>query len=312
MTSSHPQKPFLLVRLLRTFSSFLDWLWAQIISSLAILSHAWSHLKLNQGEHMVNRPNESTEKKNARVVKTNALHVSSTQTAAEPAKAQETKQKVNYRKYVMWPVVAFRWLVQWLDDNSGAVTAIATVVIAVLTYFYATYSKKQWEVTRDQLQAYKDSQRAQLIFGDFMPTITDICCNTNAVTINGGLDVKNVGPTVAREIYESDEYGLGRMAPWMTKPLKLKPIPVPNGPSLDHGQSTTYHAHFGLGSWKEVQQGKMFYSLIVAVSYRDIFGDPQIAPACFMYYYRAKKFDTCPAVMDEGGLAPMEEVPKQK
>lgn len=159
-----------------------------------------------------------------------------------------------------------------------------------------------------QRVSFENSQRAQLLFDDFKPTITNLCCNTNAVTIDGDIVVKNAGPTIAREMHEEDQYGVSRIAPQMT--TKFKPIPVPNGPSLDHGQSITYHAQFGLGFWQEVQQGKMFYSFTVVVSYRDIFGDPQVAPVCFMYYYRIKRFDQCFVTVPTLGM-PTEEPNKK-
>jgi hypothetical protein len=42
-------------------------------------------------------------------------------------------------------------LVTWLDVHDGAVTALATVVIALLTFFYVRYARKQWEVMGQQL-----------------------------------------------------------------------------------------------------------------------------------------------------------------
>jgi hypothetical protein len=63
------------------------------------------------------------------------------------AQAEDAKNPVQYRSYIAWPFKAIWWLIRWLlkffDDNQGAVTAIATMVIAYLTYQYVINSREQ-------------------------------------------------------------------------------------------------------------------------------------------------------------------------
>lgn len=58
-------------------------------------------------------------------------------------------------------VVAIRRLffvvVDFLDKRSGAITALATVAIVVLTFVYVTYSKKQWQTMQDSNQIARDA-----------------------------------------------------------------------------------------------------------------------------------------------------------
>lgn len=64
---------------------------------------------------------------------------------AGQSKRQKLSTPVTYGRDLVRSVIAF------LDKHSGAISAIATVVIGVLTYQYVTYSKKQWETMRDTL-----------------------------------------------------------------------------------------------------------------------------------------------------------------
>ena len=76
----------------------------------------------------------------------------------------------------MWPFVTiWRRITQlfgFINKNHGAVTAIATLVIAALTYTYSTYAKKQWQTMRDANQlarsVFEFSQRAYVTIGQEM------------------------------------------------------------------------------------------------------------------------------------------------
>ena len=76
---------------------------------------------------------------------------------------QNTKKQRQYRQNVVWLLKAIgngaKWAIrgvwkiikigfQFADAHDGAITALATVAIVVLTIFYVTYSKKQWEEMR--------------------------------------------------------------------------------------------------------------------------------------------------------------------
>jgi hypothetical protein len=75
---------------------------------------------------------------------------------------KDSKQSRHYAKYVVWPFKALgRWfmrVVNWLDKYDGAVTAAATIVIAVLTGYYVYYAKQQWGVMKGQLIEMKQAR----------------------------------------------------------------------------------------------------------------------------------------------------------
>src|SRR5438128_1266780 len=55
------------------------------------------------------------------------------------------------------------------DRHNGSITAIGTIAIAVLTFYYVTYSKAQWEVMTETnkvtAEALRVSQRAHVTLG---------------------------------------------------------------------------------------------------------------------------------------------------
>ena len=59
---------------------------------------------------------------------------------------------------------------RFLDRHDGSITAVATLAIVVLTYFYVGYSKKQWETTLESNRITQatlvSAQRAYLAVGD--------------------------------------------------------------------------------------------------------------------------------------------------
>jgi len=75
-------------------------------------------------------------------------------------------KKREYAKYIMWPVVTIwrgiKAVIVFLDKYGGAITALATIAIGVLTYFYVGYSQKQWQVAQDTLTI---SNRAYVTIG---------------------------------------------------------------------------------------------------------------------------------------------------
>src|SRR5438876_10219622 len=49
----------------------------------------------------------------------------------------------------------FRPCFEWIEKHSGTMTALATVAIAVLTFYYVDYSKKQWQTLREQVLSHR-------------------------------------------------------------------------------------------------------------------------------------------------------------
>jgi hypothetical protein len=52
--------------------------------------------------------------------------------------------------------------VRFFDYHHGAMTALATSALAVLTFVYITYSKAQWQVMDQQLSAFRAVERANM------------------------------------------------------------------------------------------------------------------------------------------------------
>lgn len=94
-----------------------------------------------------------------------------------------------------------------IDTHSASITALATVAIVILTVFYVSYSKGQWEtmqtqaaILQRQLKDSEASTSAQLIVEDFNPTLT-MGEPGQGMFIRGSFTVTNVGNSVASEIY---------------------------------------------------------------------------------------------------------------
>lgn len=131
---------------------------------------------------------------------------------------KESSKKINYRKYVMWPVIAIiavwagiRWLLKLFDSHSSSVSALATVAIVGLTYVYVEYSKKQWEIAQDTLQL---SQRAYVTLGKKDGVIADFVVpkdpNQNAEVV---IYFQNSGHLPAK-------FAWGTVVPLLTKDSK--------------------------------------------------------------------------------------------
>jgi hypothetical protein len=112
-------------------------------------------LKFNEGKRMVDKPKTDAEGSDAKEPKTGFTSFPGSVTSnipTPPSQGQEqyTSKKIDYRKYVVRPFVAIRrfcWNGFLLaDKHNGGITALATVAIVALTFFYVSYSKKQWQV----------------------------------------------------------------------------------------------------------------------------------------------------------------------
>jgi hypothetical protein len=91
--------------------------------------------------------------------------------APEPANSfkateeeQHSEQQHRYSQYIMRLLKASGGgtvrTVNWLDEKAGFVTAVATVLIAVLTGFYVHYSRAQWRTMQDEIPLLKSSAQA--------------------------------------------------------------------------------------------------------------------------------------------------------
>ena len=116
---------------------------------------------------MIDEPNTAPEGSNAPQNEPKTPNLAGAAAGAAPApdsekKEQNPKTERAYRKYIVRPVVtSARWLgrcVRLLHEYDGAITAVATIVIGLLTWKYVTYSKAQWEA----MQSQRDVMQKQL------------------------------------------------------------------------------------------------------------------------------------------------------
>jgi hypothetical protein len=145
------------------------------------------------------------------------------------------------------------WLIGWLDSHDGAVTAAATIAIAVLTYFIAHDGKQQMEAIRGQLGEMKAQRLATIAQSRAnmrreRPTI-------NAVKLDGSLahgadhvagwiispKWTNAGSTDARDWrawFDLESFGAPRVPYHMSKqdcPPSVAPDPLPDGQTIPNG-----------------------------------------------------------------------------
>jgi hypothetical protein len=106
-------------------------------------------------------PNETSDANPTEISTTNALsQTAETPVPTGPGKETKTNQAAQYRQKIVRLFVAVRnclhalavktanglkSAVEFVDKYDGAIAALATVAIVVLTYVYVSYSKKQWQ-----------------------------------------------------------------------------------------------------------------------------------------------------------------------
>ncbi len=253
----------------------------------------------------------------------------SRKTPEAPDSNKENKSDAPRTKseYIFWPVIAIgrlaRWCFLWLNDHDGAVVALATIVIAWLTFNYSDYAKKQWKSMERQADISEISQASRLVIEKVQPTIIP----GKFFEVEVAFSVKNVGPTVANDIAENVEFSTLNVSTGERKPAQVKYVaePNPNGPSLGQGQDKTYtersNGTAGLNDAldeiskkfvilgkngdtaplefrvpsDDVLTGKVLYLISPKVSYNDIFKrSPHITSDCVMYDAPTKTFVSCP------------------
>jgi hypothetical protein len=104
----------------------------------------------------------------------------------------------------------FMNVIRWADDHNGAITALATVLIAVLTIFYVSYAKKQWDEMRNARRPWIGmSERLTLkrppsfnVLDE--ESISSLEGHKNMVTVDFELEgtIRNFGSSPARRQYQ--------------------------------------------------------------------------------------------------------------
>lgn len=84
-------------------------------------------------------------------------------TSASENQTNESSKSAKYRQYVVRSVVAIwrtiKFLLRFADEHDGAITALATIAIVILTFFYVRYSRYQWRTMRDQVGQMQSQER---------------------------------------------------------------------------------------------------------------------------------------------------------
>lgn len=121
------------------------------------------------------------------------------------------------KRKIVWPFIAarrlFGWLLRFLDEHDGSITALATVAIVVLTFVYVKYSKRQWQAMNGQLEEMRKSTKAAQDAAEtakdtlkltYRPRITITKIYPQENLDNGklavGFSVLNYGPITARNV----------------------------------------------------------------------------------------------------------------
>lgn len=328
-SSSHPRKPFVLVRLLRTLSSFLDLVYARLTSIPSILRRAWSNIKLYNSKRKPeeNKAHVQEEKTGKQNKKTPPIVAPLRDELPAGSSRQEHEQAndngdhpTKIRGFFITPLRVFLWPFKFFDVHHGAVTAVATIVLVVLTFFYVHYSKKQWETMQRQLEDSEAKEAARLVIENFQTTIVP----GEFFNVEVKFDVTNAGGTVADDIRERIYFSTINNETGKFNPAPAQPaMPDKQGPSVPPGKSRSYFEHsahesdeamaklMGQMAFKDkngqpmhfevrtianrVLTGKDMYLVNIDVSYTDIFSKKaHITSDCVTYSPFFKEFVSCP------------------
>jgi hypothetical protein len=125
---------------------------------------ARKHFELNKVKCMTDKPKTAREsantKKNEGAPPDPTITAPRTPTAGSGhTQTEATHKKRDYSQHVVGVIVASRGVISWIwkqrgfsDSHSGSITALATVVLAFLTYKYVSYSQRQWQTMQETLR----------------------------------------------------------------------------------------------------------------------------------------------------------------
>ena len=219
----------------------------------------------------------------------------------------DTKKSVEDTKNVLWFFKTVRGLFQFLDDNAGAVTAIATIAIAVLTWKYVTYSRGQLNVMKRQVEQIErqitDTERAQAAYLEVRHNISPI----SEGVWKGEFIVKNIGATIATDINgggtttasgnPANTVGFGprhkgAYASQRDIDVWLSDVPSsPYGFTLAANDSRTYPIIVNLS--EQMLSGERTYVEVINVGYKDAFGVEKHARDCIFWNGKLQNFGRC-------------------
>lgn len=223
-------------------------------------------------------------------------------------------------KYIVRPIYAIRrgalCCVRFFDNHSGSFSALASLFIVVLTYFYVSYSGAQWRTMQRQMSDSEAIEAASIAikdlaikdFPDKAEVVFDLVNEgrTRGDLIGPGIYVGRISPKEeSRTFGQEHVFGmikpsingfslspsdpprhiswrlLGLYAPfpkeWNLPPAVLKDIPTKE--QLVKGDPVTLY-------------------VTVEVGYLDIFGNARQTLDCLVWNPRIKLFEPCIAQHD--------------
>jgi hypothetical protein len=214
-------------------------------------------------------------------------------------KADATNHKTKGSSKIVGLLVTKRdAIVAFLDRHGVSVSAIGTAVgalgtvtIVVLTFFYVSYSKQQWQTMQRQLTDYETREGADLV----VKIDVAVTSPQYPVLVKGKFTVTNTGSSVAREIYFQSTQWVTTIKPEVNSIRAIPPITLPSGASLaPNDVPLEYPIGMQVGDPDGVEESKVFVGFEAWVGYKTIFGIAKITQACFMYYPQPGKFLPCP------------------
>ena len=179
------------------------------------------------------------------------------------------------------------FIIDWLNTNSGAVQAIAIVVLVGVTWWYAKQTKRIAEATNQQVKATKEQADASVKMAEetmliqtrpFVEALIEgpgpIKSPDGSVAEGLSVDLSNGGngPAAEARIYLT-YFGSEAVSQRELQPTGLPPT----GIMLRVGKAR----HFGFAAWEIRQDGKPGelpkgrYEIVL--SYRDVYGNSQRA-----------------------------------
>lgn len=206
---------------------------------------------------------------------------------SEPSKQKDySDHKRNYSKYIVWPFVTLVGRIKdcavFADRHAGTFGALATVIIAFLTFQYVRYSGRQWETARKNLEDFEDVQRARIIFKEHTGVLEPWKLNPNLTHMQFIVVIQNAGATVATDInVEKGNCGTSVNPPKGV--IEFTPKPAP-GQGLAPQDTKTYSFDCGATTGDLVSgKSKWFTWNYVLVSYRDIYGRTDAVADCVVF-----------------------------
>ena len=184
------------------------------------------------------------------------------------------------------------------ENNEGAITAISTLAIAIFTVILAVATIGLWKAADQQKTDMRESLRLTSVSAeaakksadtaerqasdframqsarlhvDFVP---EIKIGVHHTSIHGMFKIRNVGNTVASNISIGGGSAHSGMPPQYGEIPPIPPTPNPAGPSLTAGDPPLEYPFDH--EFTTTDPTRWYFSIWIAVSYRDTFDQPKI------------------------------------